>query len=623
MDICLVCLDPVRPRQQGLQCDGCHRWCHRTCNTGISQNQYRAAVQSGEGIDWSCDTCVEPIRLPEPQPHSSLSESQQQAEMSSIYDPPPLGEPQPHSSLSETQQEEMSSIYDPPPLGEPLFHSSFSESQQSSVYEPPSLGESSILETRLGSANNRRTFQLPLYLLIDLLHREARVTALQIRYESDKKLKKVQKKKYRDLQARIFTLCEEYDKNHETARQLLRDCFHLNTPMGRSQPPRGIRQEANHRPLAGILQPSVGIPTCSEDNEDEDEEDVEMTENLENDAIAPLKHYQPLQQQDKTSEVSLADFTHDHTMASASFATAAHMASTPFCYGSGPMSLPSIPWSTIRPTNENPELNELASDEGEYSSSTRTDVVQAGGSFMSTPSKVLSPIFEGSHEDSKSTNSSHSSNGSTRRVSCSASASQHNGLELSKIQEETSTCQAENHAPQIQPPLSTYEGFIASSRDVPRIAANSSVNLGDDDTYHVKKLIGSGAFAKVYLANKRGDCDEDDFETDDESAVVLKVQKISIKWEFYVSRQLQRRIQERGCSKELLAMFMNPVAAYMYDNSSVLVDTYKPLGTFLDMVNKIQGEEEDYGGRRDILLRYRPVKNLRNPAHLWYHSRRR
>ena len=49
---------------------------------------------------------------------------------------------------------------------------------------------------------------------------------------------------------------------------------------------------------------------------------------------------------------------------------------------------------------------------------------------------------------------------------------------------------------------------------------------GDDDTYHVEKLIGSGAFAKVYLANKRGDADEDDFETEDESAVVLKVVNI-------------------------------------------------------------------------------------------------
>lgn len=48
--------------------------------------------------------------------------------------------------------------------------------------------------------------------------------------------------------------------------------------------------------------------------------------------------------------------------------------------------------------------------------------------------------------------------------------------------------------------------------------------VAGDDTFHIEKLIGSGAFAKVYLANKRGDTDEDDFENDDESAVVLKVQ---------------------------------------------------------------------------------------------------
>ena len=41
--------------------------------------------------------------------------------------------------------------------------------------------------------------------------------------------------------------------------------------------------------------------------------------------------------------------------------------------------------------------------------------------------------------------------------------------------------------------------------------------LGNDDIYHVENLIGSGAFAKVYLASKRPDD-----ETDDEK-VVLKV----------------------------------------------------------------------------------------------------
>ena len=240
----------------------------------------------------------------------------------------------------------------------------------------------------------------------------------------------------------------------------------------------------------------MGIPICPVDV---DHEQDEVMENLERDENAPLKNYQPLQPQDKTSEVSIADFTHDHSIASGSFAAAARMASTPFCNGIGPMSLPSIPWSTIRPTNEMPELDDLPADGGEFASA-HADGVQGGGSFMSTPSKVLSPIFEGSHEDSKSTNSSHSSNGSSRRVSCSASASQHNGLELSKIQEEPSMCQTDT-APEannggcsvfnpfagdvvngfllrINPSLSTYEGFVTSSKEVPRIAANASVSLG-------------------------------------------------------------------------------------------------------------------------------------------------
>ena len=34
-DNCITCKQPVRPRQEGLQCDGCQKWNHRTCNTGM------------------------------------------------------------------------------------------------------------------------------------------------------------------------------------------------------------------------------------------------------------------------------------------------------------------------------------------------------------------------------------------------------------------------------------------------------------------------------------------------------------------------------------------------------------------------------------------------------------
>ena len=41
---CILCGRQVRPRQQASECDGCHQWQHRTCNTGKSQADYRAAV---------------------------------------------------------------------------------------------------------------------------------------------------------------------------------------------------------------------------------------------------------------------------------------------------------------------------------------------------------------------------------------------------------------------------------------------------------------------------------------------------------------------------------------------------------------------------------------------------
>ena len=55
--MCISCQKPVRPRQEGLQCDGCLRWQHRTCFTGVSQSEYRDAVKTGSSIDWRCLTC--------------------------------------------------------------------------------------------------------------------------------------------------------------------------------------------------------------------------------------------------------------------------------------------------------------------------------------------------------------------------------------------------------------------------------------------------------------------------------------------------------------------------------------------------------------------------------------
>ena len=56
--ICITCTLIVTTRQEALQCDGCQKWQHRVCNTGISRPEYRNAVRAGTDIPWECQTCV-------------------------------------------------------------------------------------------------------------------------------------------------------------------------------------------------------------------------------------------------------------------------------------------------------------------------------------------------------------------------------------------------------------------------------------------------------------------------------------------------------------------------------------------------------------------------------------
>ena len=71
---------------------------------------------------------------------------------------------------------------------------------------------------------------LNLYLLIDLYHQEARLTALRIRLVSEKKLTRMHRKMYRSMQAKIFELWEDHQQNRRSAEQLLWQCAHSNGP---------------------------------------------------------------------------------------------------------------------------------------------------------------------------------------------------------------------------------------------------------------------------------------------------------------------------------------------------------------------------------------------------------
>ena len=57
-----------------------------------------------------------------------------------------------------------------------------------------------------------RRGQLPLYMLIELLHRESKLVELQATLVSDNRLKRYQRTKYTNMQGRIFTLWDEYSE---------------------------------------------------------------------------------------------------------------------------------------------------------------------------------------------------------------------------------------------------------------------------------------------------------------------------------------------------------------------------------------------------------------------------
>ncbi|KAK2161252.1 hypothetical protein LSH36_119g00017 [Paralvinella palmiformis] len=74
--------------------------------------------------------------------------------------------------------------------------------------------------------NKRGRHHMPFYMLITLLHDEARLVHLQVRLVSEEKLKRHQERKYQKFQKRIFKYWGEYEHGIRSAFQLLRAFSH-------------------------------------------------------------------------------------------------------------------------------------------------------------------------------------------------------------------------------------------------------------------------------------------------------------------------------------------------------------------------------------------------------------
>ena len=72
---------------------------------------------------------------------------------------------------------------------------------------------------------------LHFYMFVALLHKEARLASLQVRLVSERKLKRMQRSTYREVQTRLFNLWEAFNKKEKSLKQLLKGCAIVNRPV--------------------------------------------------------------------------------------------------------------------------------------------------------------------------------------------------------------------------------------------------------------------------------------------------------------------------------------------------------------------------------------------------------
>ena len=70
-----------------------------------------------------------------------------------------------------------------------------------------------------------------LYMFVAPLRKEAGLVSVQIRLVSERKLKRMQRATYREVQRRLFELWEAFKKKEKSLKQLHKGCANINKPV--------------------------------------------------------------------------------------------------------------------------------------------------------------------------------------------------------------------------------------------------------------------------------------------------------------------------------------------------------------------------------------------------------
>jgi checkpoint serine/threonine-protein kinase len=175
---------------------------------------------------------------------------------------------------------------------------------------------------------------------------------------------------------------------------------------------------------------------------------------------------------------------------------------------------------------------------------------------------------------------------------------------------------------QIQPPLKSYDGYFedktlaygkgaeirkftkalskkgSNDRTSTNISGAPILKLdGSDRTYTVKRELGKGAFAPVYLVesteteqftdeNRPPQMGKGDFGIKRHALEAVKMEEPPSAWEFYIMRQARRRLGVSRAGDSIIDAY----EMHMYKDECYLVEEFREQGTLLDLVNLARAE---------------------------------
>lgn len=177
---------------------------------------------------------------------------------------------------------------------------------------------------------------------------------------------------------------------------------------------------------------------------------------------------------------------------------------------------------------------------------------------------------------------------------------------------------------EVQPPLESYDGYFADTeaqsgkgleirkytKAISKMKNNANdktiTNLatppklifeGSDRTYTVKRELGKGAFAPVYLIESTSKEVEDDenapaqmgkgeFGLKRQPLEALKMEDPPTPWEFYIMRQAKRRLGVSRASDSIVHAY----EMHVFSDECYLIEEFRDQGTLLDLVNIARAE---------------------------------